>query len=302
MSVIKKTIKWMIISLATLISVAVVYLTFVTMTFDPKVMPENYGKFETKLYLGSGEKTPLIVGFGGGEGGNAWATDYWKPQRDRFLEQGYSFLAVGYFGIDGIQKEMDRIPLDKLRDVILKSADNPKINQQCIALIGGSKGAELGLTLASYYDDFKAVVALVPASSVFVGLSQSLMSSSFTINEAEIPFVPVPWSALPAIINQDLRSAFDIMIKDQAAMNRAAIKVENINGPLLFLSATEDEFWPSQKMSEDMMSRLQEKNFSHPFEHIILDGNHTEPVNHFDKIESFLAQNFLSENIDNCPR
>lgn len=263
-------------------------------------MPENHGKFNTKLYLGPGEKTPLIVGFGGGEGGNAWATDYWKTQRDRFLEQGYSFLAIGYFGMDGIQKEMDRIPLDKLRDVILETADNPKINQHCIALIGGSKGAELGLTLASYYDDFKAVVAIVPASSVFVGLSQSLMASSFTINEEELPFVPVPWSALPAIINQDLGGAFDIMIRDEDAMDRAAIQIEKINGPLLFLSATNDEFWPSKKMSEDMMIRLKRNNFSHPFEHIIVNGSHTEPVNHFDKIEAFLAQNFLLGNKGNC--
>lgn len=56
------------------------------------------------LYTGNNVKQPLIVGIGGSEGGNAWASDYWKKTRDEFLAKGYAFLAVGYFGSKGTPK------------------------------------------------------------------------------------------------------------------------------------------------------------------------------------------------------
>jgi len=51
--------------------------------------------------LGKGNKQPLIVGLGGSEGGNAWSSNYWKKTRDQFIEQGYAFLAIGYFRANG---------------------------------------------------------------------------------------------------------------------------------------------------------------------------------------------------------
>ncbi|MFT5841470.1 MAG: cephalosporin-C deacetylase-like acetyl esterase, partial [Pseudohongiellaceae bacterium] len=39
------------------------------------------------------------------------------------------------------------------------------IDSDCIILIGGSKGAELSLALASYYPQIKAVIAIVPGSA-----------------------------------------------------------------------------------------------------------------------------------------
>ncbi|MGB6153213.1 MAG: hypothetical protein WBG48_14610 [Pricia sp.] len=41
----------------------------------------------------------MVVGFGGSEGGNAWANDRWSATRERFLAEGYAFLSVGYFGM-----------------------------------------------------------------------------------------------------------------------------------------------------------------------------------------------------------
>ena len=45
-------------------------------------LPENYGQVQPILYLGEGEKQPLVVGLGGSEGGNPWASDRWKPTRE----------------------------------------------------------------------------------------------------------------------------------------------------------------------------------------------------------------------------
>ncbi len=51
-------------------------------------LPERHGQVSSKLFIGTGNNQPLIVGLGGSEGGNPWASEHWKTQRDRFITQG----------------------------------------------------------------------------------------------------------------------------------------------------------------------------------------------------------------------
>src|SRR5688572_633640 len=153
MGIAMKTLKWIAIVIFAVIGLAFIYYWYLIATFDVEALPENHGRVHTRLYVGEGENQPLIVGFGGAEGGNAWASNNWKPQRDRFLAQGYAFLAVAYFGEEGIPKEIDRISLEGVYAAIADAAKDPKINRDCIALVGGSKGAELALVMASRYPD-----------------------------------------------------------------------------------------------------------------------------------------------------
>jgi uncharacterized protein len=88
----------------------------------------------------------------------------------------------------------------------------------CGALIGGSKGAELALLLASHYPDVKCVVALVPGHCAFPALTLGATTSSWTFQGSEVPFVPMPWAAVPAALKHDLRQAFTIMLRDTAAV------------------------------------------------------------------------------------
>lgn len=279
-----------------IVGISVIVCSLVACSFltgnKSKPLPERHGQLESQLFVGEGSNQILIVGFGGSEGGNAWASDYWKPQRDRFLAQGYAFLAIGYFGTRHTPAQLDRISLDAIHDLITSTAKNPKINSSCIALMGGSKGAELVLNLASYYPDYSAVVAIVPGSAVFPALTLSMNTSSFSYQGKELPYVPVPWSATPALIKRDLRTAFEKMMQNQEAMESAAISIEKIQGSILFLSATQDEMWPSREMSDQMMLRLKKHHFAYSAEHIAIQGGHTEPLKHFDKIEQFLATQF----------
>jgi esterase/lipase len=257
---------------------------------DPD-LPENYGKVVTELYLGDGENQPLIVGLGGSEGGNAWTGDRWKPTRDKFLSQGSAFLALGYFGGNGTPETLDRISIDAVHEAIIAASKNEKINNKKIAIIGGSKGAELALLMSSHYDDITCVVAMVPGLAAFPALTMSASTSSWTYQNKEVPFVPVPWSATSDLITHDLRSAFTKMLKDTVAVNAAAIQIEKINGPILFVSATRDEMWPSAEMSVDMLKRLDSMNFKFPHEHIEVDGGHSDVFDHFDEVIEFLMKN-----------
>lgn len=284
--------KWMLIGFVVLVVLLFAWIQWTVASFDTKTLPERHGQVDVQLYARDGAPQPLLVGFGGGEAGNAWTGDRWKPQRERFLDQGYAMLAVGYFGTPNSPEQLDRISLDGIHDAILKAAKDPRVDGRCIGVIGGSRGGELALLLASHYPDITAVVAIVPGSAVFPALTDAMTTPGFSFHDKPLPFVPMPWSATPNLLVHDLRGAFDKMVANTAAMTEAAIPVERINGSVYFVSASQDEFWPSREMSEAMMARLKQQVFQHPAEHLVVEGGHSEPLDEFPKMEAFLQQNF----------
>ena len=251
---------------------------------------------EAILYLGKGKQQPLIVGLAGSEGGNAWTRNYWKKTRDQFIEKGYAFLAVGYFGCKNTPAILDRIAIEDIHNAIIIASKNKKINKNKIAIVGGSRGADLGLLIGSYYKDIKCVVGFVSSHAVFPGHTQEFNTSCWTFQGKELPFIPVNEEAVPFLMKGDLRGTFDAMLKDKIAEEKSLIKIENIRAPILLLSATKDEICPSTPMAEKMMARLKSFNFKYNFNHIPIEGSHAEPLNHFDLVFDFLDKNFKKSN------
>ncbi|MEO6227663.1 MAG: acyl-CoA thioester hydrolase/BAAT C-terminal domain-containing protein [Thermomonas sp.] len=287
-----RIIKWLLIGTVVLAALLIGWIQWTVTHFDTTTLPARHGGVDVQLYARDGAPRPLLVGLGGSEGGNAWTRGMWKTQRERFLDQGYAMLAVGYFGTPHSPEHLDRISLDAIHDAILKAAKDPRVDGRCIGLIGGSRGGELALLLASHYPDINAVVAIVPGSAVFPALTNAMITPGFSLHDKQLPFVPVPWSATPNLLVHDLRGAFDKMVANTAAMEAAAIPVERINGPVYFVSASQDEFWPSRDMSDAMMARLKRHDFQHPAEHLVVEGGHSEPLDEFPKMEAFLHENF----------
>jgi pimeloyl-ACP methyl ester carboxylesterase len=105
------------------------------------------------------------------------------------------------------------------------------------------------------------------------------------VNEAAVAF----------LMKKDLRGTFAAMLKDTTAVEKATIKVEQIRGAVLFLSATKDEVCPSTPMAEAMITRLKNNNFKYHHQHIAIEGGHSAPLKQFDLIFNFLDTNFLSK-------
>lgn len=290
-----KCLKWFAFLLFFIVTSLVGYFSLKISFFDDETLPVNHGKVNAKLFYGQGEQLPLVVGFGGGEGGNSWASEYAINQRKMLEENGFAFLSIAYFGEAGIPENLDRIDIEAVHHAILNAADEPRINEKCIALIGVSRGSELALLLGSYYDDYSSVVGIVPGSSVFASITDLMNTSGFYFQGKALPFVPVPWSAVPDLAIGDLRAAFNIMMQDVEAMDKAAIRVENISGPILFMSSQYDEQWPSMEMSEKMVSRLENHGFEYPYRHIVLKGGHSAHFDSFDMVIRFLSVEFLSQ-------
>ncbi len=269
----------------------ILFTTFI-LPLSAEQLPERHGAIDTQLYVGEGINQPLVVGFGGGEGGNAWASDYWKKTRDEFLSKGYAFLAVGYFGLPNTSQQLDRISLNAIHKGILQAKEHPQVSIDKVALIGGSKGAELVLNLASRYTDINAVVAIVPSHVSFPALTYDMGHSSWMFDGQEVPYIAANERIIPAAIQRDLHTVFSILIEDQAVVEQARIQVEKINGAVLLISAQKDEMWPSTLMSEQLIKRFKQTDFEYPAEHIISDGDHASSLNYFPEIFTFLERHF----------
>lgn len=284
------------ISMVILLLVASYFLFFIPLMFDSTSLPTNYGKVDSKLFVSETEVQPLVVVFGGSEGGNSYTKPYNVKERELYTNSGYAVLAVGYFGMKGIPQELDRISLNAVYDEIALTLKAPNVNSSCVAVMGGSKGAELALSLASKYPDITSVVSLSGGNVGFAGPSffADGKTASYMFNDEPLPFVPFSFEMLPSLLTGDLRKASEIALENTEAAAKAEIKVEDINGPILLISGEKDQIWPSMEMSNKVMQRLSENNFPHPYKHIIVpDGNHFQPQNNYHKeVIAFLDKNF----------
>lgn len=264
------------------------------LTYVPS-LPKETGVVETLLYLGDSDNQPLIVAFGGAEGGIDWHRNHMKSKRDSLIQKGYAILAIGYFNADGTPKNLDRISLDAISDTIMNIAKNPKIDESKIALIGGSRGGELVLNLASRFEHFNAVIAMSTSNVTFPAITWSANTSSWTYKGEEVPYVPAPLKIIGPALKGDLFTAHKMMLEDKEASKKAEIEVENIKGAILILSGKNDDQWPASEMSDQLIQRLESKNFKYYKEHIRLDGGHIAPLEHFNLVYDFLDKHLPTE-------
>lgn len=278
----------LVVSFIALLTIGV-YLLF---NFYKPPISGNSGKVDAQLFVGDLENQPLIVAFGGSQGGITWSEDYWAEMRNRLLKEGYAVLAIGYFNTENSPKSLDRISLDAIYDTIKLWSEHPKINKNKIALLGSSKGAELVLNLASRYEDINAVIALVPSHVTFPSITILGNTSSWTYHQKEVGTIKIPWKAAWRLVQGDAQGGLKIILENEKNWENAAIEVEKVNGPILLLSAKNDELWPSEFMSEKIVERLKTHHFPHYYQHVSFEGKHHDTRKHFEVVFQFLNKHF----------
>jgi len=290
-----RVFKLLLIATFTLFIVLFAYINYTIYSFDTETLPDKYGEVNTKLFLNDEANQPLVVGLGGAGGGNGWAGPHGEKQRKLLQENGYAFLSIAYFAANGTPEKLDRIAIEGVHKAVIEASQDPRINENCIAVMGVSRGGELALLLGSYYEEYKSVIGIVSGSSVFAAVTDAMTTPGLSYNGKPLPFVPVPWSATTDLLSGNLRGAFEKMMQNTEAVEAAAIRVDNISGPVLLISGTEDEQWPSMEISETIISLLNDNNFSYPSLHIPLEGGHNEHHDNFDKVITFLNEQILSQ-------
>jgi fermentation-respiration switch protein FrsA (DUF1100 family) len=218
---------------------------------------------------------PIVIVLGGSGGG------FDLDKAALLSRHGFATLAIAYFGIPPLPTWLHRIPLDYFEAAFAWLAAQPEVDLNRLGVLGVSRGAELALLLASTFAQIRAVVAFAPSSVAWAAGGREKSTAEDIpawIHHGEvIPFASLPLrrfmlrSAIPVVAFRRpvlFRNLFRAALRNREAVNRGAIKVENIRGPLLLISGGDDHLWPAAEMSESILARLKRHNFAHAASHL----------------------------------
>lgn len=213
-------------------------------------------------------KRPLLL-LSGSDGGKSWSSPMDKQNRRDLVKRGYAALSIAYFGLPGLPETLERVPVEFFEDAKAWFESQRGVNSSDFAVMGASKGGELSLLLATIYPEIKSVVALVPASNVFVGIGPQNVSS-WSYQGAEVPYASLIYNETfqKALETNVWEPVYSEAIADPAVAEGSAIPVEKMNASLFLLSGKQDHMWPSFDMSERIMTRLTENQYPHHYEHV----------------------------------
>jgi len=194
---------------------------------------------------------------------------------------GFAALALAYFGIAPLPEWLHRIPLEYFEAALGWLRTQPELDAQRIGVFGVSRGAELALLLAAMFPEIRAVVAYAPSSVAWAAggrdKSTGEIIPSWTHHGEPVPFAPLPLRGFMlrsafsvAVLKKPVifRNLFRAGLRDREAAARAAIRVEQIRGPILLVSGGNDHLWPAAEMSEAIVARLKHHRFPHAVEHL----------------------------------
>lgn len=228
------------------------------------------GRFVATLFARkSGGCEPGVIVLGGSEGG--------VPEELSAVvaSHGFTTLALGYFGAPGLPQSLTDIPIETVeRGVTFMHSRREVCASGSIAILGGSKGAELALLAASTFSGIGPVVATAPSSIVFGGIGDNASDphpSSWSYRGKPWPFangkVPPAVSAAPdAQIKAGQKPSFLDSYLAQLDGNteaKAPIVVERIAAPVMVVAGGSDQLWPSARMARQVADRL--KAHAHPY-------------------------------------
>jgi pimeloyl-ACP methyl ester carboxylesterase len=90
---------------------------------------------------------------------------------ESFASEGFAALALAYFGLDRLPRELVEIPLEYFGGALSWLRSQPWFDAGWLAVVGNSKGGELALLLAAVYpEDIRAVVGYAPSPIVWQGM------------------------------------------------------------------------------------------------------------------------------------
>jgi dienelactone hydrolase len=224
-----------------------------------------------KLFLPAGTPPyPVVITLGGSGGGIFTAPSAMLASRE------IASLALAYFGMEHLPRELKRIPLEYFETAIQWCRRHDELRADAIGLAGGSRGGELALLVAATYSEIAAVVGWSPSGVVWGGMQRDRNEapvSAWTLQGKDLPFVPfdktaVDWTMRPVRFTPGFISG----LSDEASVTAAEIPVERINGPVLLISGSDDQVWPSRILSEIAVRRLKAAGHAFVVEHLNYEG------------------------------
>ncbi|WP_313371052.1 acyl-CoA thioester hydrolase/BAAT C-terminal domain-containing protein [Achromobacter animicus] len=224
------------------------------------------------LYLPAGSAPgshPAVMILNGSGGGIN------EPRAALYASRGYAAFALAYFKAPGLSDYISNTPLEYFQTGLrwLRKKVQPK--HDFVAISGQSRGGELVLLLgATFPKEVSAVVAYVPGAVVHSGQNAcdpkiGREGPTWLLGGKPIPHVWennrtatwAPFDEGPAPHRHE--KAILTALQDPDAVARARIRVEDIEGPVMLLSGTDDGSWPSSLYSKMVQDKL--VDVQHPY-------------------------------------
>ena len=263
--------KKILVGISVIIILVVGYLVLDNLLFDgvkPKVIDEN--GFQANFYASPGtENSATVVLIGGGQWGDYWGVEMAK--------NGYVGLSLPYIGLESLPKLPEEIPLEYFEEALRWLGEQSEVNPEKIIVMGASRNAELALVIASALPELvSGVIAYAPSSVSWANTvlphNSDAMKPSWTYRGKDIPYVPMKKISKGTSDTINTLEYWENGLMKEDLVKNAAIKIENVKGPILLLSGKDDEVWPSSLMADQLEKRLEEKSFPYQFRNIQYDN------------------------------
>jgi uncharacterized protein len=198
---------------------------------------------------------PAVLLLGGSEGG---ISKYITEDALALQAEGLSVLSLGYFGVPGQPKSLERVPLETFDRALSWLNARPEVDPQRVSVFGVSKGAEAALLVATRHPELRAVVAGSPSSVAWPGVNRHSVdpAASWTLGGRSIPVLPYG-PLRPSLFLGHLDTLYRGGLKGLSRHPQAIIPVERIRGLVLLTCGEDDALWPSCEMAQQVQARAE---------------------------------------------
>ncbi|HWS63404.1 MAG TPA: acyl-CoA thioesterase/bile acid-CoA:amino acid N-acyltransferase family protein [Steroidobacteraceae bacterium] len=225
---------------------------------------------------GEGPHPSVLILHGGGGGMDEYSGAM-------LASRGYAAFNLAYFSEPGLPRGLVNIPLEYFEHAIRWMRAQPWLRDGFLAVWGPSRGGELALLLGATFPDINAVSAWVPSGVMFwpIGLAEqgdTRPPASWTWRGKPLPYLQENNGSVEPLPPQQpgqptaYTPVYLRHLRDERAVERATIPVEKIRGPVLLVSGTDDQMWPSSVLADIAMRRLESNGFKFPFRHLKYEG------------------------------
>jgi dienelactone hydrolase len=244
----------------------------------------EYKDLVAKLYLPKTVgKVPAVIAFGGSD--PSWALA--DANGEMMAKNGIAVIGAVYFKMDpSLPVSLDQIPMEYFIKAIDYAQTVPQIDANRIGVVSGSRGSEAGFLLGILDQRIKSVVITTPSKVAWGGMTSS--KSAWTYQGKDIPSL-----SLPDIANATQLERFHLALSDQEKVKKAMFSFEKINGPILLVSAENDQIWPGTAMSNDIVAYLNQRKFAHSIIHKSYPTGHAFSRETAPEIKQMIIDHFI---------
>ncbi len=198
-------------------------------------------------YAARGDKpAALILLLGGSEGALGAGTT--RIARALHAE-GFSVLHLSYYRAPGQPQALALIPLETFDRALAWITRQPHIDRHSLAVVGGSKGAEAALLIATRHPELRATVAGMPSNVVWPGINWKGIETRSTWSEHGKPLPALPYGAFSG---GGLVDVYSNGLKALPQHPDTRIPIERAKAPIMLVCGEADALWPSCPMARDL--------------------------------------------------